>query len=89
MALLIWRKVGQSFFVEGEADSRVTVHSIESPQAFTLRRDRDGSLFQLRSGSRAEVLDGLHCFVGDRSQGGAVRIGIEAPFSRRVLRDPL
>jgi hypothetical protein len=86
LPLVIERAAGEDFYVGQE---RFVVASIESPTAFTLRRDVDGKMFHVVDGTPREIAASIRISVGSRGQNALARISIEAPRTIRVLRGEL
>ncbi|HVC63634.1 MAG TPA: hypothetical protein VND19_25115 [Acetobacteraceae bacterium] len=86
MALVLERTEGQDFYIR---DERYVVTKIISPKQFTVRRDRDGTTFDMVDGQSYELAPDATGSVGSRGQQTLARISIEAPRSVAVLRGEL
>jgi hypothetical protein len=83
MPLVLTLSEGEDFYVR---DNRVILEKIHSPTEFSLRRDRDNALIQIREGKPVELFRGVFVSAGARGQNDLSRIAIEAPRSVLILR---
>jgi hypothetical protein len=86
MALVLMLRPGDDFAVYTLTRDRrpykpqwITLQSIESENAFTLRRQTDDAVISVAEGRSVELFRKLRVSVGSRGQLGLARVAIEAP----------
>jgi len=84
MGLGLAFRPGEDFYV---GDERFTVTKVDTPQSFTIRRDRDGCEFPLiDDGQGVEIAPSVVVRVGIRGQGNLARVDFTAPRSVAIIR---
>lgn len=86
MALVLAMQANRSFFVD---DTEVKITEVRSTFAKVKVIGKMDQIFTLSESQRTELMPDVYAQLGISTGGNTIKIAIEAPKHRRILRDSL